>query len=895
MSTRTLAPAAADRGAMRGRTLRNLLIAILLPLALAAAYFAGHAGAETRTADIPAMIVNEDQMVDQTNVDGTVTPVVAGRLVVSRLTDPTQPTGFDWTLASREQAEQALEDGTASVVVIIPSDFSASVVSFGGGDPRRAHVELKTDQSHEWLAPFAGRILADSMVAQFGTQLTEQIVGGIVDGMDETGAALAQAADGARKLQDGASQLADGGTQLALGANQLGDGATQLADGQRQLADGADQAAAGATQYVDGVQQYVNGASALASGAHSYAAGVQQYVDGVGQYTSGVDQYASGVNQLVGPIAQIGDQYGPQLQQLPQLDVTGAQVDQAITGAGNAYEQAKSQANASIGDPNGTMAAFCATLPADQQAQCLAAIPQAGQVDWSQADAAMSQLEANRTGIVSAIDGMGGMGGLAGQLGQLVSGAQQLRDAGAQVTSGSAQLRTGGQDLADGGDQYAAGVDQFAAGGAPLVQGGRDLANGLTQLGDGQRLAADGADQLASGATQLSDGATQLSDGARQLADGAGQLADGLQQGADRASNAIKDPDAFADLVAHPVEARVTSAHDPGVGGVLAAVGIPAVIWLAALATTLRRRILAPDELATTASTSALVRRAADRLALPVGVVAGVLVLLAHLLLGVPWIAIGGTILAVAALAVAVIALHVLAIALWGRRTGALASIAAFVVQLLAVRGFVPLEIKAEWVQALAPVSPLAQATSALQALAAQGPLGSWAGPIAMLLVLAAVSIGAAWLAVSRRRQASVKGLAAADELRRRRSPAPDGGGADGALGSAPGSPDAHAPAPAGELALAGVGGAAGSGSTAVSSATAGGTAPASSAWPPAAPPSLGAHASSGASPEPAPAPAQTLSPFEERAFGPRPDPRPDTDAERLFGELFPEDGEPRR
>lgn len=93
MSSRILhTPSAAD-GTVRRRRIRNLLVAILVPVLLAAAYLAGMSGADARDQSLPALIVNEDEMYETTTETGETTTVIAGRLLVTALTDPRTRTG----------------------------------------------------------------------------------------------------------------------------------------------------------------------------------------------------------------------------------------------------------------------------------------------------------------------------------------------------------------------------------------------------------------------------------------------------------------------------------------------------------------------------------------------------------------------------------------------------------------------------------------------------------------------------------------------------------------------------------------------------------------------------------------------------------------------------------
>lgn len=692
---------------------RDVLIAVLMPLLIAGAWLLGHAGVEDRTMAIPALIVNSDEMVEQTLPDGRTTPVVAGRLVVSRLTDPEQPTGFDWRLANEDEAAKALEDGSAYVVLRIPKDFSASVASFGGGNPVQARVSITTSQQHDWAAGAATQALHGAITAQFGTMLSEQIIGGIVDGMDDTGAALQQAADGARKLE--------------TGANQLGNGLDKLASGQSQLADGADAAATGTDQYVDGVERYVAGADSLASGT-------REYTDGVGEYANGVREYASGVQQFVSPVADLGDTYGDSIDELGQADALATEADQLLQDAITAYRTSRDTMG---DDPAATIEAFCQSLPSQsEQDRCRTSL--AGiDVDWQQADDAVDALETKRQRISDTLRAAGGLNGIADKITQFTDGASQLRDASGRLIDGSTTLASGGDALADG-------AETFADGGDALVSGGRDLSVGITQLADGQR--------------QASDGATQLADGADKLAEGAGSLADGLQSGADRAKNAIKDPERFASLVAHPVASTVTAQHDPGFPAVIAATVIPGTLWLSVLVAGLIRRILPGEELRSTASRGRIVRRALLRLGGPGAIAGGVLVTVAHLVMGWPPIMIPASILVSFAVLATASALALASIALWGRRIGAIATIGLIGAQLLVTRGFMPLELKLPLAATLEPFAPIALAAKTLQAMAAGGALASWGPSLVGVLVWALLSAAAAMWAVQLRQGRSTVG-----------------------------------------------------------------------------------------------------------------------------------------
>ena len=699
----------------------RILVAIIVPVLLAIAYFAGQSGAQAQSKAIPALIVNEDVMAEQTAPDGTVTPVVAGRLLVSHLTSPQHAYGFDWGLADRQSADQALASGKAYVVVTIPADFSASVVSLGTSAPVAAQLRVQTDQSHDYLSGQAAQALADAVVAEFGADITEQVAIGLVKGMDATGAALQQAADGAG--------------QLASGANRLGTGFDEYTAGQAQITNGLAQSATGAGTLSSGVSQYTSGVGQYVAGVDQYSTGVDQFAAGAAQYTSGVDQLADGLGRL--------DREGaaPLRDGATQLGNAATQLEQATAGLGSAQEVYDTQIKPGLDAAHGhaaTLLAMCADLPDPaRQEECRAS---AGAVQ--QATAGASQFV---DGVMSETSGLGSITGGIGKLRQAATGMTQFADGVSQLSAGAAQLQAASPQIRGGAEQLTSVSPQLRQGGAQLASGGGALASGASEL-------AAGLTQLSDGQTQLTAGNAQLRAGMTGLADGASKLQAGLQEGADRATGALGDPTTYAGVLAHPVRAEVQAAHTPGIAGLIAVIVLPIIVWIAALVTSLVRRILPAAERASTASNARLLGRAGMRIGVPVAIVAIVASLLAHLF-GAPWLAVLGTLLVAALLGLVVVTLHVLFTALWGRRGGAIASIAALLMQLLALRGVVPLEFRAPWLEVLAGVSPLSHASAALQLLYAGGSGGLVVTALAALALIALVATGAAGLVIARSRR----------------------------------------------------------------------------------------------------------------------------------------------
>ncbi|KQQ94647.1 hypothetical protein ASF62_11310 [Leifsonia sp. Leaf325] len=264
---------------------------LVVPLAVAGLVTGGLASASDRLDTVPALIVNNDQMVTATAADGTETQILAGRLLVTQLTDP-DDAGFDWQLSNTDEATEALEAGTAYAVLTIPKDFSASINSISGADPQQADLNIRTDDAHSYLAGSAAQSVGGAMTDAFGRAITEQYLTGFYANLAGMGDSLSSAADGATKVSDGVASLAGGLDQLASGAS--------------SAASGAADAASGAEQYSNGVADYTNGVDGLAGGIgelNAQAGGLDGISDGVGSYVGNVAATSTGFTQLNGAVS----------------------------------------------------------------------------------------------------------------------------------------------------------------------------------------------------------------------------------------------------------------------------------------------------------------------------------------------------------------------------------------------------------------------------------------------------------------------------------------------------------------------------------------------------------------------------------------------------------------
>jgi len=326
---------------MKKLRLIGLVGVVLIPLAFVGLYVASVGDAKNGLDRIPAAIVNQDTAITTTNADGTTNYVLAGRQLVTQLTGDHSP-GMNWTLSNAADAKKALADGSVYAILTIPSDFSKSVLSLQGASPVQAHLSIKTDDAHSYLAGSVAQSLGDGMVRTFGTAITKQYISGVYASLGTLGASLSQAAAGANSLASGAGQTSAGASSLASGLSSYSGGVTSLSSGLSRLNGGAaslDQLSSGVASYTGGVSQLSAALSAavaandtaqiqaltaqLAATAGQGSALSAQTAAGIDGIQSGIAQSAAGATKLAGA--------GPSLVSGARALASGA--DQLSSGA----------------------------------------------------------------------------------------------------------------------------------------------------------------------------------------------------------------------------------------------------------------------------------------------------------------------------------------------------------------------------------------------------------------------------------------------------------------------------------------------------------------------------------------------------------------------------------
>ena len=403
------------------RTRYGVLVAavIAVPLAVAGLVSGAFAGAGDNVESIPAVVVNNDEMVTMTLPDGTEQPVLAGRLLVSELTAP-ETAGFEWTISNDDEAADLLASGDAYAVLTIPSDFSSSVTSLSGETPTKANLDIRTDDAHGYLAGSVAQSVGDAMTTTFGRELTTQYLEGFYGNLAAVGGSLGEAATGATEISSGVGSLAGGLGTLSSGVASVASGATDAANG-------ASEAANGAAAYADGVAQYTSGVDGVAVGLSQLASqtsgptGLAALGTGITSYTGLVDDNTVKLADITARILANQDPTA-----LPGLYTELATVSGTLTAV-----------NEQAGAP---LAAGAAGLPT---------------------------LESGITTLASGAE-------------QLAGGSESLRSGGSELAAGIGGLASGIDELAVGLGTLSTGAADAASGATQLAGGADALADGLT-------------------------------------------------------------------------------------------------------------------------------------------------------------------------------------------------------------------------------------------------------------------------------------------------------------------------------------------------------------------------------------------------------------------------------
>ncbi|MEO8153833.1 MAG: YhgE/Pip domain-containing protein [Rhizobacter sp.] len=361
----------------------SVLGVLIIPALYAFIYLSSVWDPASRTASLPAAIVNLDAGVEYRGQKAKIGAELAASLQARH--------AFGFKLYDDEQAaRKAVREGRLTMALIIPRDFSANAVPglkagagrlivymsegnnyTAAGMARRFAAELGHQVNETLNEKRWELVLTTAAGSQRSVRSLREGVAQLRAGSHELDVGLSLAETGSRTLGDGARKLSDASGQLTGGFKQvaggvrtmdakrpaaselqaLKQGAHALADGQVELGKGLEQLQSGAQRLTDGARQMRDetqdilfvgekvgkAADTLGNGGEQLVNGLQKARNAQLQLTDGANRLQGGVGKLTDGVAALGDGVRSMAARLPD----DSKLDEFKSGAGTLNQATK--------------------------------------------------------------------------------------------------------------------------------------------------------------------------------------------------------------------------------------------------------------------------------------------------------------------------------------------------------------------------------------------------------------------------------------------------------------------------------------------------------------------------------------------------------------------------
>jgi putative membrane protein len=404
---------------------------------------------------------------------------------------------FEWVFVLPEDLRNGVHNGTYYAGIIIPQNFSESVVSIVGDHPQSAELEYIVNEKSNPVAAKLTDAAAKAVYNKLNAKIVSFINKAAVGKLGELQTGLATGAD---KMSSGADQLSAGADKVSQGADQLTAGANKLSSGSNQLAAGANAVSSGANSLSVGSVKLANGADQVASGASQVADGTQQIADKSNEiyniYLKIYDAIENGTDtsNMEDDVAKLDSDTSKILEELRTLN------NDSKVLARNAI----SLANESYNLTNSSFDIAYDSLMISNKTQDLTNSLSTVSEDIGRLKEAIRNGADNST--IHTI------------LYKIKQELNQTNNKFNDLNNGAHLVANGSSSVASGANELSSGANQLADGSSQLAGGANELSNGVHVLADGSVQLADGAELLGySSASALRNASDEIGFAAEQL------------------------------------------------------------------------------------------------------------------------------------------------------------------------------------------------------------------------------------------------------------------------------------------------------------------------------------------------------------------------------------------
>lgn len=524
-----------------------LIIVILLPAIFAGIFLGSMWDPYGHAENLKVAVINNDCPVTFKEEKLTI-----GDNLVENLKDND---AMDFEETTRAKAEQGLKDGTYSMIITVPENFSANAATLLEEHPKKMKLKYETNPGINFLGSMVSRTAAENIVTNVSDQVTEQYAGALLDAMGNMQTGLENAAEGSDKLVEGTDKLQTGYRTLSSKIKTLQSGVLNFESGTKNLK-------VGLNNYIAGTQKVAEGAKRLESGVTNMNSGVSNMQNGLQGLTSaseslqtGVLNYMDKVDDIYATSQKMDEQTATLLGEIKNTSTSSETESNSVSAAMKALDKLyndKVLTKEQYDSVNNSLTN--AENQGEQTKTSVAKISQGLNVLQSET----GTLDTNLSGLA------GQRKSLTVNLNGVMARTQALNQRSAGLISGAANLEKG--------------VNGVLNGTTSLEKNSSKLTAGVNKLEGGSNAMKTGTGKLAAGTASMGNGISALAEGAEKLDS---NLYNGLEEANDNLQYTGKNTEK---MIAEPVSgesSEMTSVDNMGnsMAAFLATVGI----WVGAM------------------------------------------------------------------------------------------------------------------------------------------------------------------------------------------------------------------------------------------------------------------------------------------------------------------------